>query len=45
MDDDLSSLILAIRIAKQAMAVVRQNAGIVVGPEPERDGLGTLRLA
>ena len=32
MDDDLSSLILAIRIAKQAMAVVRQNAGIVVGP-------------
>ena len=32
MDDDLSSLILAIRIARQAMAVVRQNAGIVVGP-------------
>ena len=32
MDDDLSSLILAIRIAQQSMAVVRQNAGIVVGP-------------
>jgi Cu2+-exporting ATPase len=32
MDDDLASLILAIRIARQAMAVVRQNTGIVVGP-------------
>lgn len=32
MDDDLSSLILAIRIAKMTMSVVRQNAGIVVGP-------------
>ena len=32
MDDDLTSLILAIRIARQAMAVMRQNAGIVVGP-------------
>lgn len=32
MDDDLSSLILAIRIAKMTMSVVQQNAGIVVGP-------------
>ena len=32
MDDDLSSLILAIQVAKQAMSVVRQNTGIVVGP-------------
>ncbi len=32
MDDDLSSLILAIRIAKMSMQVVNQNAGIVVGP-------------
>ncbi|MFN8474227.1 MAG: heavy metal translocating P-type ATPase [Anaerolineae bacterium] len=32
MDDDLSSLILAIRIAKMSMQVVKQNAGIVVGP-------------
>ena len=32
MDDDLSSLILAIQISKNAMRVVRQNVGIVVGP-------------
>ena len=32
MDDDLSSLILAIQISKHAMRVVRQNAAIVVGP-------------
>ena len=32
MDDDLASLILAIQVAKQAMNVVRQNTGIVLGP-------------
>ena len=32
MDDDLSSLILAVLISKHAMSVVRQNAAIVVAP-------------
>ena len=32
MDDDLSSLILAILVSKHAMSVVRQNTAIVVGP-------------
>lgn len=32
MDDDLSSLLLAILVSKHAMSVVRQNAAIVVGP-------------
>ncbi len=32
MDDDLSSLILAVLVAKHAMRVVRQNAAIVVAP-------------
>lgn len=32
MDDDLSSLILAIKICKNAMKTVYQNVGIVLGP-------------
>ena len=32
MDDDLSSLILAVLVSKHAMSVVRQNAAIVVAP-------------
>lgn len=32
MDDDLSSLILAVLIARHAMSVVRQNTAIVVAP-------------
>ncbi len=32
MDDDLSSLIMAIKISRHAMLVVNQNAAIVVGP-------------
>ncbi|MCA9952054.1 MAG: heavy metal translocating P-type ATPase [Anaerolineales bacterium] len=32
MDDNLAALILAIQISKHAMRVVRQNVGVIVGP-------------
>lgn len=42
MDDDLSALILAIQIAKHAMRVVRQNVGVIVGPNAAGMALAAL---